>query len=71
MSVVAEAAATAQGMSANSPEPAEQQRTRLLLTASPAHKHLAMRAFAMQQIVNWTTIVGLVAIHSSYPIMSP
>ena len=71
MSVVAEAAATAQGTSANSPEPAEQQRTRLLLTVTPAHKHLAMRAFAMQQIVNWTTIVGLVAIHSSYPIMSP
>ncbi|VTU22656.1 Signal-transduction histidine kinase senX3 [Variovorax sp. PBL-H6] len=71
MSAIADAAATAQGSSANTAEPAEQQRTRLLLTVSPAHKHLAMRAFAMQQVVNWTTVIGLLAIHYSYPIMSP
>lgn len=71
MSAVADAAAAAQGMSETSPEPAEQQRTRLLLTVSPAHKHLALRAFAMQQIVNWTTVVGLFAIHHSYPVLGP
>jgi signal transduction histidine kinase len=71
MSAGADAAVAAQGTSENSPEPAEQQRTRLLLTVSPAHKHLALRAFAMQQIVNWTTVIGLFAIHHSYPILAP
>ena len=45
-------------------------RSRILLTVSPAHKHLAMRAFAMQQVVNWMTVIGLVAVHHSYPIVS-
>ncbi|WP_143684455.1 sensor histidine kinase KdpD [Variovorax sp. KK3] len=46
-------------------------RGRLLLTVSPAHKHLAMRAFAIQQVVNWTTVLGLIAVHRFYPIMTP
>ncbi|GAA4332488.1 hypothetical protein GCM10023165_07110 [Variovorax defluvii] len=50
-------------------EPGQPLRTRLLLTVSPAHKHLAMRAFAMQQVVNWTTVIGLIAVHHFYPII--
>jgi hypothetical protein len=44
-----------------------QRRTRLLLTVSPTHKHLAMRAFAMQQVVTWTVVIGLIVVHDSYP----
>jgi signal transduction histidine kinase len=69
MSTATDAAPMAQGVSTNPPQSAEQQRTRLLLTVSTAHKHLAMRAFAMQQVVNWTTVIGLAALHHYYPIL--
>ncbi len=48
-----------------------QGASRLLLTVSPAHKHLAMRQFAMQQVATWITVIGLSIAHAHEPFLPP
>lgn len=48
-----------------------QGKTRLLLTVSPTHKHLAMRAFAVQQVATWIAVISLAAVHTFDPVLAP
>lgn len=48
-----------------------QAASRLFLRVSPAHKHLAMRQFAMQQVATWVTVIGLVVANASEPFLPP
>lgn len=48
-----------------------QAAAHLMLRVSPAHKHLAMRQFAMQQVATWVTVIGLLVAHASEPLLPP
>ena len=49
----------------------KQAASRLLLRVSPAHKHLAMRQFGMQQVAAWIMVIGLVIANASEPVLPP
>lgn len=41
----------------------------VLLSISGAHRHLAMRQFAIQQVANWATVVALLVAHVANPVL--
>jgi signal transduction histidine kinase len=43
----------------------------LLLRVSPAHRHLAIRQFTVQQVATWITVIGLVVANASEPFLPP